>query len=151
MRRFLVLLLVPVLVVAVASTTAAKTKPKTLGLRSTDLGRVLVDSKKRTLYMLTADSKNSSSCSGACAANWPPAAAPRKPTLAKGLKRSRLKVITRTDGSKQLAYRGHPLYRFAGDSKPGDVNGQGINAFGGFWYVLGKSGSPVMASPASGY
>jgi len=151
MRRYLILLLIPVLAVAVATATAVKPKPKSLQLRSTDLGRVIVDSKKRTLYMLTADGKNSSSCSGQCAANWPPAKAPKKPTLVKALKKDRLKVIRRSDGTRQLAYRGHPLYRFAGDSRPGDVNGQGVNAFGGSWYVLGRSGAPVMAAPASGY
>jgi predicted lipoprotein with Yx(FWY)xxD motif len=154
MRRYIaVFVLVPAVLVALGLSviaTAATPKPKALQLRSTDLGRVIVDSKKRTLYMLTADGKNSSTCSGACAANWPPAKAPSKPKVVAALKKSRLKVIRRSDGSKQLAYRGHPLYRFAGDSKPGDVNGQGVNAFGGFWYVLGKSGSPVMASPASG-
>ena len=151
MRRFLVLLLVPALLIPAAAAIGAKSKPKALQLRATSLGKVLVDSKKRTLYMLTADSKNSSSCSGACAANWPPAKAPSKPKVTSALKQSKLKVIKRSDGTKQLAYAGHPLYRFVGDSKPGDVNGQGINAFGGFWYVLAKSGKPVMASPASGY
>jgi predicted lipoprotein with Yx(FWY)xxD motif len=149
MRRYLVLLIVPALLAATAATAAAP-RPKALQLRSTDLGRVIVDSKKRTLYMLTADGKNSSTCSGACAANWPPAKAPSKPKVVAALKKSRLKVIRRSDGSKQLAYRGHPLYRYAGDSAPGDVNGEGINAFGGFWYALGRSGSPVTAAPASG-
>jgi predicted lipoprotein with Yx(FWY)xxD motif len=152
MRRYLVLLLlIPALLIATAVATGAKSKPKALQARGTSLGKVIVDSKKRTLYMLTADGKNASTCSGACAANWPPAKAPAKPKVASPLKQSKLKVIKRSDGTKQLAYAGHPLYRFIGDSKPGDVNGQGINAFGGFWYALTKSGSPRMASPAPGY
>jgi predicted lipoprotein with Yx(FWY)xxD motif len=80
--------------------------------------------------------------------NWPPALAPRKPTLASGLKRTKFRVIRRADGRRQLAYAGHPLYRFVGDSKPGDVNGEGINAFGGRWYVLNRSGVPVKPAPA---
>jgi predicted lipoprotein with Yx(FWY)xxD motif len=151
MRRYIAILIVPALLVAglvATSSTSAKAKPKALALRSTSLGRVLVDSKKHTLYMLTADGRNSSSCSGACAQNWPPAIAPKKPRVASALKKRKLKVITRSDGKKQLAYAGHPLYRFIGDSKPGDVNGEGVNAFGGFWYVLAKSGSPVTAAPA---
>jgi predicted lipoprotein with Yx(FWY)xxD motif len=161
-RTFALLLLIPALVVAALAAVAvsdAKTKhkTKTLQLRSTsNLGRVLVDSKKRTLYMLSSDGKNQSTCSGACAANWPPAKAPKKPKLATGLKKKKLKVIIRSDGSKQLAYAGHPLYRFIGDSKPGDTNGEGINAFGGIWHALNKSGSAAKAAapppaPPSGY
>jgi predicted lipoprotein with Yx(FWY)xxD motif len=157
------LLLVPVLIAGLivgvgASTAKTKHKSKALQLRSTNLGRVLVDSKKHTLYMLTADSKNKSSCSAACAANWPPAKAPKKPKLGAGLKKGKLKVITRSDGSHQLAYAGHPLYRFIGDSQAGDTNGEGVNAFGGMWYVLNKSGTavtkaaaPPPAPPSSGY
>jgi predicted lipoprotein with Yx(FWY)xxD motif len=108
-----------------------------------------VDAHKRTLYMLTADGRNVSHCSGQCAANWPPAKAPAgRPTLATGLSRSKLRVIKRSDGSHQLAYAGHPLYRFVGDSRPGDVNGEGINAFGGLWYVLNKSGKAVKGASA---
>jgi predicted lipoprotein with Yx(FWY)xxD motif len=150
MRRYLaVLLLVPAVLAAAAIATAAKPKPKALQLRSTNLGRVLVDSHKRTLYMLTADGRNSSTCSGACASNWPPAAAPAKPKVATALKQSKLKVIKRSDGKRQLAYAGHPLYRFVGDSKPGDVKGEGVNAFGGMWYVLGKSGSAITGAQAA--
>jgi predicted lipoprotein with Yx(FWY)xxD motif len=130
--------------------TAASASP-TLGTRSTSLGRVLVNSHKRTLYMLTADGRNVSHCSGQCAVNWPPAKAPAHPTLATGLKRSKFRVIRRGDGSRQLAFAGHPLYRFIGDSKPGDVNGEGVNAFGGLWYVLNRSGNAVTGSPAPGY
>jgi predicted lipoprotein with Yx(FWY)xxD motif len=150
MRRYIaLLLLIPAVLAGAAVATAAKSKPKALQVRSTSLGSVLVDSHKRTLYMLTADGKNSSTCSGACAANWPPAKAPKKPKVASSLKQSKLKVIKRSDGTKQLAYAGHPLYRFAGDSKAGDVNGEGINAFGGKWYVLSKSGAAVTGAQAA--
>ena len=148
MKRALAVVLLLVLVPA-AVAIAAKPKPKALRLRSTNLGRVLVDSHKRTLYMLTADGRNSSTCSGACASNWPPARAPKKPKVAARLKRSRLEVIRRSDGRRQLAYAGHPLYRYVGDSKPGDVNGEGVNAFGGSWYVLDRSGSAVTGAQAA--
>src|SRR3954469_22145989 len=118
MKRVLAVLLMVAVVPAVA--IAAKPKPKALQLRSTSLGKVIVDSHKRTLYMLTADGKNASHCSGACPANWHPAKARRHPKLAGSLNRTKLKVIKRSDGTRQLAYAGHPLYRFAGDSKPGD-------------------------------
>lgn len=148
-RSLIALLLIPALiaVLAVAVTAdAAKSKPKSLSLRSTSLGKVIVDKKKRTLYMLSSDGKNKSTCSGACATNWPPAKAPKHVTLGKGLKKSKVKVFTRSDGSKQLAYAGHPLYEFIGDSKPGDVNGDGIVAFGGTWHAVNKSGGVAKKS-----
>ena len=150
MRRYLaLLLLIPAVLAAAAVATAAKPKPKALQLRSTSLGRVIVDSHKRTLYMLSSDGKNSSTCSGACASNWPPATAPRKPKVATGLKQRKLKVIKRSDGKRQLTYAGHPLYRYIGDSKPGDVNGEGIVAFGGTWHALARSGSPATGAQSA--
>ena len=163
-RALIALLVVPALIVALVvavGADAAKSKPKALSLRSTSLGKVIVDKKKRTLYMLSSDGKNKSTCSGACASNWPPAKAPKHPKLGAGLKKGKLAVITRSDGSKQLAYAGHPLYEFIGDSKPGDVNGDGIVAFGGTWHAVNKSGgvakkaagtpAPAPTPPSGGY
>ena len=130
------------------SSSAAKKKP-TLALRSTGLGKILVDSKGRTLYMFGADTKNKSNCADACASNWPPAAAPSKPTVGSGVSARKLKVIKRDDGTKQLSYAGHPLYRFIADKKPGDTNGQGINAFGGLWHVVGANGKAITKAPAT--
>jgi predicted lipoprotein with Yx(FWY)xxD motif len=132
-----------------STTMAAKTKPPTLKLRKTGLGKVLVDSKGRTLYAFGHDKKNKSRCSGQCAANWPPAGSPAKPTVAKGITKSKLKVIKRGDGSRQLSYNGHPLYRFIADGKPGDTNGENITAFGGTWHVLSKSGAIVTKPPST--
>src|SRR5215208_1603994 len=92
---------------ATTHSAAAKKKP-TLALRTTGLGKVLVDSKGRTLYLFGADTKNASNCSGACAANWPPAKAPSKPTFGSGVSKRKLKAIKRDDGTKQLSYAGHP-------------------------------------------
>ena len=132
-----------------STTTGAKAKSPTLKLRKTGLGTVIVDSHGRTLYEFGHDLKNKSRCSGACASNWPPAAAPAKPTVAKGIAKSKLKVIKRANGSRQLSYNGHPLYRFVGDSKAGDTNGENIVAFGGKWDVLSKSGAIVTHAPTS--
>jgi predicted lipoprotein with Yx(FWY)xxD motif len=132
-----------------STTTAAKAKPPTLKLRKTGLGKILVDSKSRTLYAFGHDKKNKSRCSGQCAANWPPATSPAKPTVAKGITKSKLKVIKRGDGSRQLSYNGHPLYRFIADGKPGDTNGENITAFGGTWHVLSKSGAIVTQPPST--
>jgi predicted lipoprotein with Yx(FWY)xxD motif len=137
-------------VLASTSTSAsASGKSPTLKLRKTNLGTILVDSRGRTLYEFGHDLKNKSRCSGACAANWPPAAAPAKPSVAKGIAKSKLKVIKRAGGGRQLSYNGHPLYRFSLDGAPGDTNGENITAFGGKWDVLSKRGAIVTGPPAS--
>jgi predicted lipoprotein with Yx(FWY)xxD motif len=136
--------------VAASTSTAAKAKkPPTLKLRSTGLGKILVDSKGRTLYEFGHDKNNKSRCSGQCAQNWPPAGSPAKPTVAGGIDKSKLKVIKRGDGSRQLSYNGHPLYRFIADGKPGDTNGENVTAFGGTWDVLSKTGAIVTKAPSS--
>src|SRR4051794_9956987 len=134
-----------------SSTHGAAAKKKTsLALRSTSLGKVIVDAKGRTLYQFGADTKNKSNCADACASNWPPAKAPRKPTVGKGLSKSKLKVIKREDGTKQLSYAGHPLYQFIADKKAGDVTGQGIDAFGGVWHATGSNGKAITTSAQQG-
>jgi predicted lipoprotein with Yx(FWY)xxD motif len=155
LRIFLAALLVAAIagaaVAASASTTtsAKAKKPPTLKLRKTGLGKILVDSKGRTLYEFGHDKKNKSRCSGQCAQNWPPAGSPAKPTVASGIDKSKLKVIKRGDGSRQLSYSGHPLYRFIADGKPGDTNGENVTAFGGTWDVLSKTGAIVTKAPSS--
>src|SRR6476646_779672 len=84
--------------VAVASNgTAAKASP-TLKLRKTSFGKILVDKNGRTLYAFGHDKKDKSRCSGQCAGFWPPAKAPKNPTVAAGISKSKLKVIKRGDG-----------------------------------------------------
>ena len=144
-----VVALAAVAIVGTSASSAAKKKP-TLSVAKTGLGKVLVDAKGRTLYELEADGKNKSTCSGACAQFWPPSIAPKKPTVGTGVSKSRLKVIKRSDGKKQLSYNGHPLYTYSGDSAKGDTNGEGINAFGGFWYVVSGKGKPVTSASSTG-
>ena len=67
---------------------------------------------------------------------WPPLLATGKPTAGVGLTVSKLATITRSDGTRQITYNGHPLYLFVKDHKPGDVNGQGVTAFGAAWFAL---------------
>jgi predicted lipoprotein with Yx(FWY)xxD motif len=106
-----------------------------------DLGKVLVDSKGRTVYLFQKDTGSQSACSGACATEWPPVTTTTKPTAGKGLDASMVGTTTRSDGSKQATYDGHPLYLYAGDKNAGDTSGQGLNFFGGRWYVLSPSGT----------
>ena len=110
-----------------------------------DLGKVLVDSNGRTLYLFQKDTGPMSTCSGACATEWPPATTTGKATAGSGLTGSKVGTTKRSDGTKQVTYNGHPLYTYAGDNKAGDTNGQGLNFFGGKWYAVSSSGSTVTA------
>jgi len=71
------------------------------------------------------------------------------PTIGSGANASLVSATTRPDGARQVTYNGHPLYLFKGDNKAGDTNGQGINAFGGYWYALSPTGDQVTGQPAS--
>lgn len=92
-----------------------------------------------TLYTFSKDTTGKSNCSGACAQEWPAA------TSAPGLS-GKVTKIKRSDGTMQVALDGHPLYRFAGDKKPGDANGNGLNDFGGLWKSAGSSSSSAGSS-----
>jgi len=98
---------------------------------SEEYGFYLVDSKGRTLYFFAKDYNGSSSCYGACAEKWPVFYV-EEPKIGPGLNPEDFGVITRKDGSKQLTYKGWPLYYFIGDKSPGDINGDGVK---GVWFV----------------
>jgi predicted lipoprotein with Yx(FWY)xxD motif len=136
-----------------ASATPAKTASghrATIGAESVGgLGKILVDSSGRTLYLFQKDARGGSACTGACAANWPPLRDSAKPVVGMGVQSSLVGTIQRTDGSAQVTYNGHPVYRFDGDQAPGDTNGQGVNAFGARWYALSGSGNAVTSSTGS--
>jgi predicted lipoprotein with Yx(FWY)xxD motif len=122
----------------------------TVGVANTSVGKVLVNSQGRSLYLFKADTGTKSACTGACATAWPPLLAHGKPTVAGGATASLLTTTTRADGTKQVTYNGHPLYLFANDQNPGDVKGQGVTAFGAAWFVLSAAGSQISAKPATG-
>lgn len=111
-------------------------------------GTFLVSSG-RTLYLWVADSPGRSSCSGACAAAWPPLLSQAKPTASAGVSAAALGRITRSDGSEQVTYKGHPLYFFAGDTGPGMVTGQGSDGFGAKWWLVAPSGSAITTSASA--
>jgi predicted lipoprotein with Yx(FWY)xxD motif len=138
-----------------AQPTTSGGKTATVGLASEGgLGKILVDSKGQTLYLFEKDTGTKSTCTGACAEQWPPLGAPGKPSVGSGLSASKVGTTPRSDGAAEVTYNGHPLYLFAGDSKPGDTNGQGITAFGGGWFALSASGNKVSGTgtgSSSGY
>ena len=137
--------------------TAAVTPPKTssgksatLGVAQADLGKFLVESRGRTVYLFQKDSTAKSNCSGECAIQWPPVRSGGTPTVGKGLSASKVGTTARSDGKPQVTYNGHPLYLYEGDSGPGDTNGQGLNAFGGSWFVLSPAGDEITTSGSNG-
>jgi predicted lipoprotein with Yx(FWY)xxD motif len=122
----------------------------TVGVANENLGKILVDTQGRTLYLFERDSGSKSACSGACAVEWPPLLATGKPTVGSGANASVVATSVRSDGKPQVIYNGHPLYLFSADQKAGDTNGQGVNAFGGLWYVLSSSGDEITTPTGSG-
>jgi predicted lipoprotein with Yx(FWY)xxD motif len=128
--------------VTAAAVTRSSPRP-TVQVRRTSLGQVVVDSRGRTLYLFKKDTRGKSRCSGSCAVNWPPLLATGRLVAGSGTKGSDLATSRRSDGKTQVVYNGHPLYRFIGDTKPGETNGEGLTAFGARWFVISPAGHQV--------
>ena len=116
---------------------------------STSLGKIVTDSKGRTLYLFTHDTGMKSTCTGACASEWLPFTAGSKPAVSGGIAGDAVSLVKRSDGSKQVTLNGHPLYYFVGDQAAGQTNGQGVNDFGAKWFTVAPSGTMVTAAPKS--
>jgi predicted lipoprotein with Yx(FWY)xxD motif len=116
-------------------------------LKTTTIGgaTVLTNSKGFTLYSFAPDTSTTSKCNGTCAQNWPPV---QGPVTAPGVTGT-FGTITRSDGSTQATFDGHPLYTFVGDTAPGQAKGNGLNAFGGLWHEITTSGTAGAASSGS--
>jgi predicted lipoprotein with Yx(FWY)xxD motif len=115
-----------------------------INIGSTKLGQVLVDSNGLTVYLFLADKGTASSCNSAsCVQYWPPVLTTGAPQAGSGVSASLLGTTARADGTTQVTYAGHPLYRFINDKAAGEATGQGVNAFGAPWYVVSPSGAQV--------
>ena len=121
--------------VAVAGAGSPAPTATGTGLKTTTIGgaTVLTNAKGLTVYWFAPDTAAASKCYGSCAAYWPPvtgtaAASPGLP--------GRVGTITRTDGSRQLTYDGHPLYTYIGDSAPGQARGNNLDLNGGLWHEV---------------
>ena len=111
---------------------------------STKLGQVLVDGNGRTLYLFAADKGTQSTCnSAACVQYWPPLLTSGAPQAGTGANAALLGTTKRNDGTTEVTYAGHPLYYFLADKKAGDVTGQGVDGFGGPWYVVSPAGAQI--------
>ena len=132
-----------------AAQTSAPTGPSasaaavTVMTRTGPAGTYLVDGQGKSLYLFVADKGTTSSCEGPCATVWPPLTVADKANAGPGVNASLLSTSTRPDGSKQVTYAGHPLYYFASDRAAGDTTGQGVNNFGGLWWLVTPNGTAI--------
>ncbi|WP_406194954.1 hypothetical protein OH807_06360 [Kitasatospora sp. NBC_01560] len=134
---------------AAPATPAAPASGAAAGVRlvaadSAALGAIVTDASGRTLYRFDKDTAkpSASTCTDACAAKWPPVTVQDKVDVT-GVSSALVGSVTRPDGSKQLTLNGWPLYRFAGDSAAGQVNGQGV---GGTWFASTPEGRKAQAA-----
>jgi len=121
----------------------------TLSLRQSDLGQILVSARGRTLYLFMKDRNGKSTCSGSCAAYWPPLMKTGTVSVGPGVKRALVGTTKRANGRLQVTYNGHPLYTFALDKSAGQTKGQGSSNFGAKWYAVSAKGRAVLRAPTA--
>jgi predicted lipoprotein with Yx(FWY)xxD motif len=138
-RRLLSLLATPAILAAAAIGVQATSHAQG-GTAAVKLApaHILVTPKGFTLYIFSPDSKNKSTCYGPCAKFWPPLLVPKgtQPTASMPGVPGTFGMAVRTDGTHQLTYQGAPLYTFLNDKSAGAMNGQGLIALGGSWWVV---------------
>src|SRR4051794_28865992 len=145
----------PVLAVAAAAVlalpAAAAAKTASVKVAPSSAGRILVDTHGKTLYLWAHDKGAASTCNGQCAKYWPPLITTGKPEAGAGARAALLATSRRADGRMQVTYHGHPLYYYVGDTRRGDVKGEGLTAFGGRSDPVSAAGAAVRKAAASGY
>jgi predicted lipoprotein with Yx(FWY)xxD motif len=148
--RGVVLLAVAAAGVGVAMAATMSSKGGTVrAAHNAKYGSLLVSAAGMTLYHYTPDKHGTVKCTAACAKFWPPLVIARgtKPKAGAGVSAAKLSTVKRPDGTTQVTYAGFPLYRYSGDSKPGDVKGQG---FEGVWHAVSSAGTLAKASGGAG-
>ncbi len=128
---------------ASSSAPASSSSGSTVNMTTINGVAVLTNSAGKTLYWFAPDTTTTSKCTGSCATYWPPVTGPV--TAGSGVTGT-LGTITRSGGTTQATYDGHPLYTYVGDTAAGQAKGNGLNLSGGLWYEMTVSG----AKPATG-
>ena len=136
-----------------ASTTTSASAPSSAAsavlvtTKHNKLGTILAAGpKQKTVYLFEGDKGSASACSGTCTQVWPPVTTSGEAKSSGSAMAGDVGTITRADGSKQVTYKGHPLYYFARDGDKGDAYGQGIVGFGASWYALAPTGNKIDKS-----
>ena len=130
-----------------AGASNGSTAASVVSTKTSSLGTFLVDGQGRTLYLWDADHGPKSTCNAACAQAWPPLTTTGTPKATGAVKSSLLGTATRADGSREVTYAGHPLYTYAGDTRPGQVTGEGSNSFGAPWWTVTTAGKALQGQP----
>jgi predicted lipoprotein with Yx(FWY)xxD motif len=130
-----------------ANTSHSSNSSGAIELKTIDGNKVLTTSSGMTLYWFAPDTSTTSKCSASCVKFWPPLKGPA--TAGSGITGS-LGTITRSDGSKQATYMGHPLYTYVGDTAPGQVKGNDLVLSGGKWYAMTVGGQMATFKKKSG-
>ena len=128
---------------AASAAAASGTVLKTATISGTT---VLTNAKGFTVYSFAPDTATKSNCNGSCAQYWPPVKGPA--TAGSGVT-GKLGTITRSDGSTQVTYDGHPLYTYVSDTAPGQAKGNGVNLSGGVWHEVTVTGAAAAAAHSS--
>ena len=120
----------------------SQSQSPTVEVASADVGDIVVDSEGMALYMFVPDQQEDGkpTCYDDCAQTWPALEAEGEPVAGDGIDESLLGTVKRTDGATQVTYNDLPLYLYAGDEAPGDINGQGISDV---WWLLSPGGEPL--------
>ncbi len=126
-----------------AARTAANAGGSSVKISQSSLGPILTDQAGRTLYAFTNDKNGTSSCAGTCIATWPALAGGKAVAASAGARTALLGGTKRAEGTVQATYGAWPLYYYAGDVTPGDVDGQGVDDV---WYAVGADGKLIKRS-----
>jgi predicted lipoprotein with Yx(FWY)xxD motif len=127
------------------SGAAGRGEPVTLSAEEIPgLGEVVVD-EGVTLYVFAPDRRRAVTCTGECAAAWPPLTVPggQRPQADGAVRRHLVGTKPDPAGGRVVTYAGWPLYRFVSDTEPGEANGQDVNLNGGYWYVISPNGELI--------
>jgi len=123
---------------AAGASSPAAASGNTVNMTTINGTAVVTNSKGMTLYWFAPDTSTTSKCTGSCSTYWPPVTGPV--TAGSGVTGT-VGVITRSDGTMQATYDGHPLYTYVGDTAAGQAKGNGLNLSGGLWYEMTVSGA----------
>jgi predicted lipoprotein with Yx(FWY)xxD motif len=137
------LLAVATLAAGAPDVMAQDASSPTVKISRSAYGSIVVDGRGLTLYAFTRDRRGPSRCYGACARAWPPLLVEGRPVAGKGARQRLLGTTRRRDGSRQVTYRGRPLYYYFREDEAGEIFCQDVDEFGGTWLLMAPRGALI--------